>query len=149
MIMVCQNLEVCILVFIRLGFLYRNPLIAMTYLIFQFWRKIWLHVLLQLYLKSYQSYVETFFVIAGHYFLGSLKSSILMTPISLLVSVSRFLDPRTDYGHPERAFFSNFWAWAEILRLKCFEAFVVFSAGLSAPILVLWIPCPCFLLFNH
>ena len=33
--------------------------------------------------------------------------------------------------------------------LKFFEAFGVFSAGLSAPILVLWVPCPCFLLFNH
>ena len=33
--------------------------------------------------------------------------------------------------------------------LKFFEAFVVFSAGLSAPILVLWVPCPCFPLFNH
>ena len=32
--------------------------------------------------------------------------------------------------------------------LKCFEAFGVFSAGLSAPILVLWVPYPCFSLFN-
>ena len=33
--------------------------------------------------------------------------------------------------------------------LKFFEAFGVFSTGLSAPILVLWVPCPCFPLFNH
>ena len=32
--------------------------------------------------------------------------------------------------------------------LKCFEAFGVFSAGLSALILVLWVPYPCFSLFN-
>ena len=30
------------------------------------------------------------------------------------------------------------------------EAFAVFSVELSAPVLVLWVPCPCFLpLFNH
>ena len=28
-------------------------------------------------------------------------------------------------------------------------AFEVFSAKLSAPILLQWVPCPCFLLFNH
>ena len=30
-----------------------------------------------------------------------------------------------------------------------FVAFGVFSADLSAPILVLWVPCPCFPLINH
>ena len=30
-----------------------------------------------------------------------------------------------------------------------FEAFGVFSANLSAPILVLWVPCPCFSLINR
>ena len=57
----------------------------------------------------------------------------------------------TNYGHSERAFFKNLeiWTWADILGLKCFEAFGVFSAGLSVPILVLWVPCPCFPLFNH
>jgi hypothetical protein len=30
-----------------------------------------------------------------------------------------------------------------------FGAFGVFLANLSAPILVLWVPCPCFLLINH
>jgi hypothetical protein len=29
------------------------------------------------------------------------------------------------------------------------QTFGVFSAGLSAPILVLWVPCPCFPLINH
>ena len=28
-------------------------------------------------------------------------------------------------------------------------AFVVISVNLSAPILVMWVPCPCFPLFNH
>ena len=48
----------------------------------------------------------------------------------------------TDYGDPE---IQKYWTfglgqtfWAEI-----------FSAGLSAPILILWVPCPCFPLFNH
>ena len=47
---------------------------------------------------------------------------------------------------PRESFFSkisNFWAWADILA-EIFWAFGVFSAGLSAPILVL-----CFSLFNH
>ena len=30
-----------------------------------------------------------------------------------------------------------------------FGAFEVFLADLSAPILVLWVPCPCFPLINH
>ena len=30
-----------------------------------------------------------------------------------------------------------------------FGAFGVFSANLSAPILILWVPCPCFPLINH
>ena len=45
----------------------------------------------------------------------------------------------TDYGHPERAFFSkipNFWGWADKLGLKNLRAFSVFSAKLSALILV-------------
>ena len=34
--------------------------------------------------------------------------------------------------------------------MKFFKAVgVVFSAGLSAPILALWVPCPCFPLLNH
>ena len=33
--------------------------------------------------------------------------------------------------------------------LKVFAAFGGFSAGLSEPILVLWVPCSCFPLFNH
>ena len=32
---------------------------------------------------------------------------------------------------------------------KFFGAFGVFSADLSAPILVLWVPCPCFPLIKH
>ena len=50
----------------------------------------------------------------------------------------------TDYGRPMKPFFieiSNFWALADNLG--------VFSADLSAPILVLWVPCPCFPLFNN
>ena len=53
----------------------------------------------------------------------------------------------TDYGHPERPFFKN----PELLGLgrHCLRHLGVFSDGLSTPILVLWVPCPCFPLFNH
>ena len=47
----------------------------------------------------------------------------------------------TDYGHPERAFFRK--------SQTLLGAFEVFSADLSAPILILWVPCPCFPLINH
>ena len=46
----------------------------------------------------------------------------------------------TDYGHPERELFSKNLELLGLGRhfgLKFFEAFGVFSAGLSAPILVL------------
>ena len=33
--------------------------------------------------------------------------------------------------------FLNFWAWADILGIKFFEAFGLFSRRLSAPLLVL------------
>ena len=42
----------------------------------------------------------------------------------------------------------NFWAWEEI-GSTILEVFGVFSADLSAPILVLWVRCPCFTLINH
>ena len=48
----------------------------------------------------------------------------------------------TDYGHPMKPFFikiQNIWAWG----------FRRFSADLSALILVLWVPFPCFPLINH
>ena len=57
-----------------------------------------------------------------------------------------------DYGHPERAFVFkklDFLGLGRHFGLKLFEAFGVFSAGLSAPILVLWVPFPCFPLFLH
>ena len=52
----------------------------------------------------------------------------------------------TDYGHPERAFFKNLelLGLGRHFGLKFFEAFGVFSVGLSTPILLLWVPCPCF-----
>ena len=52
----------------------------------------------------------------------------------------------TDYGHPERAFLKNLelLGLGRHFGLKFFEAFGVFSVGLSAPILVLWVLCPCF-----
>ena len=42
-------------------------------------------------------------------------------------------------------FIKNFWDWAWIWAIG------VFSANLSAPILVIymWVPCPCFPLINH
>ena len=59
---------------------------------------------------------------------------------------------RTDYGHPERAFFH--WN-LEILCLRKqigqinSGSFGVFSTKLSAPILIQWVPSPCPPLFNH
>ena len=54
----------------------------------------------------------------------------------------------TDYGHSEKAFFKNFeLGLGRHFRLTFFEAFLISSAGLSAPILVLW--GPCFPLFIH
>ena len=57
----------------------------------------------------------------------------------------------TDYGHPERTFFENpkLLGLGRQIGLKMFGAFGVISADLSAPILVLWVPCPCFPLINH
>ena len=58
----------------------------------------------------------------------------------------------TDYGHPMKPFFH--WN-TELLGLGRqigqinSGAFWVLSAKLSAPILVQWVPCPCFPLFNH
>ena len=66
--------------------------------------------------------------------------------------------PPTDYGSPMKPFFH--WN-PKLLELGRqigqinFEAFGIFSAELSVPILVQWVPCPqispcpCFLLFNH
>ena len=47
---------------------------------------------------------------------------------------------------PRESFFQKSWTFGlgEHFGLKFFEPFGVFSAGLSAPILVLWVPCPCF-----
>ena len=52
---------------------------------------------------------------------------------------------------PRESFFLNpeLLGMGRHFGLKVFEAFGVFSAGLSAPILLLWVPFPCFLLFNH
>ena len=66
--------------------------------------------------------------------------------------------PPTDYGRPMKPFFH--WN-PKLLELGRqigqinFGAFGIFSAELSVPILVHWVPCPqispcpCFLLFNH
>ena len=43
----------------------------------------------------------------------------------------------------------NFWAWADKIEQINSWAFGVFSAEPSTPILVQWVPCPCFTLFNH
>jgi hypothetical protein len=53
-----------------------------------------------------------------------------------------------DYGHPERAFFENLklLGFGRQIEPNTFGAFGVFSANLSAPILV---PSPCFPLINH
>ena len=56
-----------------------------------------------------------------------------------VVARKQIIDFITDYGHPERAFFKNLelLGLGRHFGLKFFEAFGVFSAGLSAPILVL------------
>ena len=52
-----------------------------------------------------------------------------------------------NYGHPDRAFENpKLYAWADKLGRKNLG---YFQANLSAPILVLWVPCPCFPLINH
>ena len=63
------------------------------------------------------------------------------------ICVSKLAGSHTDYGGPMKSFFikiTNFWDWADN-----FGAFGVFWADLSAPILVQWVPCPCFPLINH
>ena len=53
---------------------------------------------------------------------------------------------------PNEAFFHRnpkLLGFGRQIGLINFGAFVVFSAKLSAPILVQWVPCPCFPLFNH
>ena len=53
---------------------------------------------------------------------------------------------------PNEAFFietPNFWAWAGNLGRYILGHLGYFLANLSAPILVLWVPCPCFPLINH
>ena len=58
-------------------------------------------------------------------------------------------DEITEYGRPTKHFFieiQNFWAWADKLGRKNAGAFGVFSAELSAPILVQW---PFFPKFNY
>ena len=51
----------------------------------------------------------------------------------------------TDYGHPERVFFENprLLGLGRQIGQTFWGAFWVFSAELSAPILVQWVPCPC------
>ena len=61
-------------------------------------------------------------------------------------------DPRTKYGHPMKPFFhwnSELLGLGRTIGQINSGAFEVFSADLSTPILVQWVPCPCFPLFNH
>jgi hypothetical protein len=59
-------------------------------------------------------------------------------------------------GHGLRTSNEAFFHWnpklfglgRQIVKIN-FVAFGVFSARLSAPILVQWVPCPCLFLFNH
>ena len=63
----------------------------------------------------------------------------------LVQSKARTTDTQT------KLFFKNskLLGFGRQIGLIFFEAFKVFSAKLSAPILVLWVPCPFFPLFNH
>ena len=65
---------------------------------------------------------------------------------------TEWLPMPTDYEHPERVFFLNpkILGMGRQIGPKILGAFGVFSANLSATILVLWVPCPCFpLIINH
>ena len=58
----------------------------------------------------------------------------------------------TDYGRPMKPFFiliPNFWAWADILGWNFLRHMGNFRLDYGAPILVLWVSCPCFSVFNH
>ena len=69
-----------------------------------------------------------------------------------VADVGAFLTRFTDYGHPMKPFFHRNPKLSGLGRqfgqIK-FGAFRVVSVSLSAPILVLWVPCPCFPLINH
>ena len=73
---------------------------------------------------------------------GLIVESILGRDWEVARAIFESLHPRgqsTDYGHPERVFFQKpqtFWLGRQI-GLKFIEAFGVFLAELSAPILVL------------
>ena len=58
----------------------------------------------------------------------------------------------TDYEHPMKPFFHwspDFLGLGRQIGRTNSRAFEVFSVELSATILVQWVPCPCFSLFNH
>ena len=69
-----------------------------------------------------------------------------LLPIPLLPSGSRIMN-RLDLGHRLRT--PNLLGLGRQFWQINFGAFGVFSADLSAPILVLSVPCPCFPLINH
>ena len=81
-----------------------------------------------------------------------LKSKSL--PDSNTFNYLSIIENRHNHGlwTPNEAFFHwnyNFWWLSRQFGQIHFGAFGVFSADLSAPILVLWVPCPCFPLINH
>ena len=58
----------------------------------------------------------------------------------------------TDYKRPMKPFFqrnSKLLGLGRQVGQINFGAFGIFSVDLSAPILIQWVPCPCFLLINH
>ena len=59
----------------------------------------------------------------------------------------------TDYGRPMKTPFFHWYPELLCSGIKIEQinsgAYGLFSAKLSAPILVQWVPCPCFPLFNH
>ena len=80
--------------------------------------------------KFFRTSAVFYFIFPNTYWLNNRANSCLRMGNSCLA---------TDYGHRERAFFQKsrtFGPW-QTFGLKCFEAFGIFWAGLSAPILVL------------
>jgi hypothetical protein len=71
------------------------------------------------------------------------------------IHVMTFLVRNMDYRCPIKPFFieiQNFWAWADKLGRLIFRHLGYYWPNyqqLSASILVQWVPCPCFSLFNH
>ena len=83
--------------------------------------------------------------ILGHGYKKILRSSYLIGKGEGFIHIKL----RTKEWPSESFFFLKSQTLDRQIGPKFFGAFGVFSADLSVPILVLWVPCPCFPLNNH